>query len=163
MSVSHLVFDFAGTNTGGFRNDIKVDMSAPGAPPDLSFDMATDEGAYMGGTETAAPPLAHFTTALAGCMMTQLREMASRMDIPLGNIGVTGRITWLAEMNGKGPYKAGAGGVELDVTLDTEAPVETQKALLAAAQHACFVEATILNGDTISHGLIVDGERITID
>ena len=40
------MFDFAGTNTGGFRNDIKVDMSAPGAPPDLSFDMATDAVSY---------------------------------------------------------------------------------------------------------------------
>ncbi len=163
MSVGHLVFDFAGTNAGGFRNDIKVDMRAPGAPPGLTFDLTTDEGAYMGGTETAPPPLAHFVTALAGCMMTQLREMASRLNIPVGNIGVTGTVTWLAEMNGNGPYKAGADGVQLDITLDTKVSVETQTTLLVAAQNACFVEATILNGDTISHGLMIDGERIAID
>jgi len=72
-------------------------------------------------------------------------------------------VTWLAELQGRAPYKAAAGGVELDVTLGTEASVEKQKELLAAAQNACFVEATILNGDVISHGLMVDGARIAID
>ena len=36
------------------------------------FELATDEGPFHGGDGTAPPPLALFTAALTGCLMTPL-------------------------------------------------------------------------------------------
>lgn len=163
MTISNLVFDFTGQNQARYRNDITVDMNADAMPGVERFEMATDEGAWMGGDDTAPPPLAHFVTGLAGCLMTQLRLMAKRLDIELGAISVNGRVTWQADSQPDGTYIGGPGGVQLDVELDTPVGADEQRRLLDVATRACFVEQTILNGDVIKHTLVVGDQRIAVD
>lgn len=53
------------------RNDIDVSFKTM----NVTFKLATDEGAFHGGKGTAPPPLALFTTSLCGWIMTQIKPL----------------------------------------------------------------------------------------
>ena len=69
-----VVFQGVGRSTGKMRNDIEVEWPAMKE----RFELATDEGPFHGGDSTAPPPLALFTAALTGCLMTQIRAFSKR-------------------------------------------------------------------------------------
>jgi len=73
-----VTFKCAGNATGKMRNDLDVRMVEPF---EEQFTLATDEGPFHGGDATAPPPLALFVGGLTGCIMTQLRAFAKRMDV----------------------------------------------------------------------------------
>jgi len=60
------------------RNELEVSMVRPFKE---NFSLASDEGAFHGGEATAPPPLALFTGGLTGCIMTQIRAFAKRLDV----------------------------------------------------------------------------------
>ena len=73
-----VTFTCHGQATGKMRNDLDVAMISPMVE---RFTLATDEGPFHGGDATAPPPLALFVGGLTGCIMTQLRAFAKRMDV----------------------------------------------------------------------------------
>ena len=75
-----VIFEGKGVASGKMRNDISVQWPAMKE----SFDLATDEGPFHGGDGTAPPPLALFTAALTGCIMTQIRAFSKRLKINIG-------------------------------------------------------------------------------
>lgn len=148
-----LVFEGVGTSSGKMRNDIRVEW--PGM--EESFDLATDEGPFHGGDGTAPPPLALFTAALTGCLMTQIRAFAKRMKVPLEGVEVRARLHWRGEQEGTEPYVTHPVGFDLDVEMDSAAPLEDRLALLQAAKKGCFIEQTLAQGLAVGHRLR-DGE-----
>lgn len=148
-----VVFQGRGTASGRMRNDIAVCFETTGE----RFELATDEGAFHGGENTAPPPLALFTAALTGCLMTQLRAFAPRMGIALDGLEVTARLHWEGEQEGAGPYVTHPVGFSLDIAMDTPAPARDQHALLAAARRGCFLEQTLAEGVVVGHRLRIDG------
>ena len=135
------------------RNDISVEWPAQGE----SFELATDEGPFHGGDGTAPPPLALFTAALTGCLMTQLRAFAKRLKIEVRDVEVRARLHWEGEQEGMEPYVTQAVGFSLDVDLDTDASAEDQRRLLDAAKKGCFLEQTLAKGLIVDHRLSIDG------
>lgn len=148
-----IVFEGSGRTTGKMRNDIKVDWPAQGE----SFDLATDEGPFHGGDGTAPPPLALFTAALTGCLMTQIRAFSKRLKVPVGTVEVKARLHWYCEAEPGAPYVSHPVGFDLDVDLDSPASLEDQARLLEAAKKGCFIEQTLAQGLQVGHRL-KDGE-----
>ena len=146
-----VIFEGKGVASGKMRNDISVQWPAMKE----SFDLATDEGPFHGGDGTAPPPLALFTAALTGCLMTQLRAFAKRMDIDLRGCEVAARLHWQGEQDGNDPYVTAPVGFDLDVELDTDATTADQKNLLDAAKKGCFIEQTLAQGLQVGHRLKV--------
>ena len=122
-----------------------------------SFELATDEGPFHGGDGTAPPPLALFTAALTGCLMTQIRAFSKRLKIDIRGVEVRSRLHWEGEQEGNEPYVTNPVGFSLDVTLDTDADAEDQRRLLNAAKKGCFREQTLAKGLIVDHRLNVDG------
>lgn len=149
-----IVFEGVGKATGKMRNDISVNWPAM----DESFDLATDEGPFHGGDATAPPPLALFTAALTGCLMTQIRAFSKRMKIPVGEVEVRARLHWQGEQTGNDPYTTAPVGFDLDVDLDSTASPEDQHRLLDAAKKGCFIEATLKQGLEVGHRLRIEGD-----
>jgi Predicted redox protein, regulator of disulfide bond formation len=148
-----VVFEGIGRTTGKMRNDIHVDWPAQGE----SFDLATDEGPFHGGDGTAPPPLALFTAALTGCLMTQIRAFAKRLKIEIGEVEVRARLHWYCEAAPGEPYVSHPVGFDLDVDLDSPASLDDRMRLLDAAKKGCFLEQTLSQGLTVGHRLR-DGE-----
>lgn len=147
-------FTFDARSVGKMRCEVQVDMTTPFGE---SVMVATDEGPEIGGDGTAPSPLALFTGALAGCMMTQLRTFAKRLRIPLDGARITGRTKWVSYVAPREPYDTEPVGFWLDIELDSEASVDDQRRLIAAAKRGCFIEQTLLRPNTIDHRFKIDG------
>ena len=142
-------FDCTGQATGKMRNELSVTMVTP---MEEHFELATDEGPFHGGDASAPPPLALFVGGLTGCIMTQLRAFARRMDVAITDLRVETRVTWRWTPNGR-IYETAPKSFEIDVLLDSPDPMDRQLALIAAAKKGCFVEQTLGTANTIRHRL----------
>jgi len=142
-------FDCTGTATGKMRNELSVRMVEPF---EEHFSLATDEGAFHGGEATAPPPLALFVGGLTGCVMTQIRAFAKRLKVPLTDLQVEVRVIW--DWQPAPPvYGTAPRSFEVDIRIDSDAPLERQRALVAAARKGCFIEQTLGQTNTIRHRL----------
>lgn len=151
-----VIFEGKGVATGKMRNDISVEWPMMKE----SFELATDEGPFHGGDGTAPPPLALFTAALTGCLMTQIRAFAKRLKIDLRGVEVGARLHWKGEQMGNDPYVTDPVSFSLDVEMDCDASPEQQHELLAAAKKGCFIEQSLSKGVIVGHRLRVDNEWV---
>ena len=135
------------------RNDITVNFETMHE----TYELATDEGPFHGGDGTAPPPLALFTAALTGCIMTQIRAFSRRLRIPIGSVSVQARLHWRGEQSGVDPYVTAPVGFDLDIDLDSNATEADQRRLLEASKTGCFIEQTLAQGLTVGHRLKLDG------
>lgn len=154
MKTFDIIFEGTGTMSGKMRNDIKVNFETMNE----TYDLATDEGPFHGGDATAPPPLALFTAALTGCIMTQIRAFSKRLKIPIGSVTVNARLHWQGEQMGRDPYTTSPVGFDLDIDFDSDASRDDQFRLLDAAKKGCFIETTLMQGLEVGHRLQIDGD-----
>ena len=145
----NIVFKGVGRSSGKMRNDISVEWPSMKE----SFNLATDEGPFHGGDGTAPPPLALFTAALTGCLMTQIRAFAKRLDVHIRHVEVSTHLHWEGEQSGDDPYVTAPVAFDLDVDIDSDAAPDDLRRLLAAAKKGCFIEQTLAKGLTVGHRL----------
>ncbi len=158
--VHEVVFRCRGVVEGKMRNALAVKMEKPWAE---NYELATDEGKYLGGEGTAPPPLALFVASLVGCVMTQIRSSAKRLAIPLKDLAVEAVVEWEAHQTGNDPYEATPKGFCLDIDVDCDAPLADVKELIGVARKSCFIEQTLVRTNVIRHRLrSVDGGWVDI-
>jgi uncharacterized OsmC-like protein len=142
-----VTFTCKGQATGKMRNDLAVSMTEP---MEEHFTLATDEGPFHGGDATAPPPLALFVGGLTGCIMTQIRAFAKRMDVGIDDLRVETTVKW-----GWVPkdriYETHPKSFDIDVFLESTSALEDQVALITAAKKGCFIEQTLGQVNTITH------------
>ena len=148
-----VIFEGVGTTGANMRNDISVEWPMMKE----KFELATDEGPFHGGDGTAPPPLALFTAALTGCLMTQIRAFAKRLNIEIAHVEVKARLHWQGEQVGMEPYVTQPVGFSLDVDIDSPADADELKHLLNCAKKGCFIEQTLAQGLIVDHRLKIDG------
>ncbi len=141
-------FDCQGQAVGKMRNELEVSMKLPFE--EGPFVMATDEGSFHGGDATAPPPLALFVAGLTGCIMTQVRAFAKRLDVNLSDLNVVTRVKWDWEAKGK-IYETAPHSFEIDVDIESDDPSEKIVELINAAKKGCFIEQTLGRQNSIRH------------
>ena len=152
-------FTCTGTASGKMRSDLDVRMVRP---MQERFELATDEGAFHGGDATAPSPLALFVGGLTGCIMTQIRAFAKRMDVSLNDLRVETRVEW--DWTAKGRiYETAPRNFEIDILIDSDDPTEDQLALVRAAQKGCFIEQTLGQANRINHRLKMPDGWVAVD
>lgn len=149
-------FELEGYSSGKRRNDVKVGMIEPERL--MVWDLASDEGKFHGGDETAPKPLALFTAGIVTCFMTQLRTFARQCGVSVSGLNTHAKFEWYAQRNGQEPYVAHPNRFVLDIEFETEASLEAQKRLVRVAAKACFAEQ-ILSIDLV-HRLKHGGEWV---
>jgi uncharacterized OsmC-like protein len=141
-------FDCHGHATGKMRNDLSVTMQQPFK--EGPFIMATDEGSFHGGDATAPPPLALFVAGLTGCIMTQIRAFAKRLDVTLNDLDVETRVIWDWQAKGR-IYETAPHSFEIDVLIDSDDDQARVIELIETAKRGCFLEQTLGRANTIRH------------
>lgn len=152
-------FDCRGQATGKMRNELEVHMKLPFE--EGPFVMATDEGSFHGGDATAPPPLSLFVAGLTGCIMTQIRAFAKRLNVSLNNLNVETRVTWNWEAKDR-IYETSPQAFEIDVFIDSEDDDLKVIELINAAKKGCFIEQTLGQANTIRHRMKKGGDWIEI-
>lgn len=154
-----VTFTCAGRAVGKMRNELDVAMTAPMVE---RFSMATDEGPFHGGEASAPPPLAHFIAGLTGCIMTQIRAFAKRMDVKIDDLSVEAEVKWQWTPKGR-IYETAPKSFHIDVLLDSSSPLEDQIALIQAARKGCFVEQTLGQVNSITHRIRTGTGMVAVD
>ncbi|MEM7519530.1 MAG: OsmC family protein [Pseudomonadota bacterium] len=154
-----VTFTCDGQAVGKMRNDLDVRMTEP---MEEHFTLATDEGPFHGGDATAPPPLALFVGGLTGCLMTQLRAFAKRMDVEITDLRVHTTVRWQWTPKGR-IYETAPKSFDIDVFLDSPSPHADQVALIHAAKKGCFVEQTLTQTNKISHRIKTEAGFVTVD
>jgi Predicted redox protein, regulator of disulfide bond formation len=144
-----VAFECTGQAVGKMRNELDVRLALPRQE---SFTLATDEGGFHGGDGTAPPPLALFVGGLTGCIMTQMRAFSRRLGVPIRDLRVETRVEWTWTPTGR-TYETAPHSFAIDVILESDAPLEKQLELIAAAKRGCFIEQTLGRANTIRHRL----------
>lgn len=142
-----VTFKCAGNATGKMRNDLDVRMVEPF---EEQFTLATDEGPFHGGDATAPPPLALFVGGLTGCIMTQLRAFAKRMDVIIDDLQVETTVKWKWMPKGR-IYETEPESFDIDILLSSPSETKRQIELVNAAKKGCFIEQTLSVPNTITH------------
>lgn len=142
-----VTFKCAGNATGKMRNDLDVRMVEPF---EEQFTLATDEGPFHRGDATAPPPLALFVGGLTGCIMTQLRAFAKRMDVIIDDLQVETTVKWKWMPKGR-IYETAPESFDIDILLSSPSETKRQIELVNAAKKGCFIEQTLSVPNTITH------------
>ena len=133
-----VAFDLEAVAVGKRRNDVKVGMIKPERLK--VWDLASDEGKFHGGDETAPKPLALFTAGVVTCFMTQVRTFAKQCGVQVRGLRTNARFEWVAKRQGQDPYTAHPVQFVMEIELDTDSPLEAQQRLIHAAAKGCFAE-----------------------
>lgn len=153
-----VTFKCAGNATGKMRNDLDVRMVEPF---EEQFTLATDEGPFHGGDATAPPPLALFVGGLTGCIMTQLRAFAKRMDVIIDDLQVETTVKWKWMPKGR-IYETAPESFDIDILLSSPSETKRQIELVNAAKKGCFIEQTLSVPNTITHRIKTDQGLINV-
>ena len=153
-----VTFKCAGNATGKMRNDLDVRMVEPF---EEQFTLATDEGLFHGGDATAPPPLALFVGGLTGCIMTQLRAFAKRMDVIIDDLQVETTVKWKWMPKGR-IYETEPESFDIDILLSSPSETKRQIELVNAAKKGCFIEQTLSVPNTITHRIKTDQGFINV-
>ncbi len=152
-------FNCRGQASGKMRNDLSVQMVKPFA--ESPIELATDEGAFHGGDASAPPPLAYFVAGLTGCIMTQIRAFAKRMDVTLNDLSVETRVVWDWQKSGR-VYETAPKSFDIDITIDSTDSDDKVIALINSAKKGCFIEQTLAQSNTVRHYLMRDGKSVEV-
>jgi uncharacterized OsmC-like protein len=134
-------FELTAIALGKRRNEVKTGMAAPFRL--RTWDLASDEAPFHGGEETAPKPLSIFATGILTCFMTQVRTFARDCNVEVRSLSADAAMDWTLQRNGTKPYVASPGRMQIDIRLDTDAPLEAQMSLIKTAAQGCFAEATL--------------------
>lgn len=147
-------FTAEGVCVGKLRNEVTLTAVQPFQ---VTRMLATDEGTFQGGEDTAPTPLEFFLTGLVGCLMTQIRVFAKRLKVDVEDVRVDCRAKWEALPDAVGPYQGRPVGFEIDVDVTSTSDPDQVAELISAARRGCFVEQTLSQANEIVHSLSVNG------
>ena len=99
--------------------------------------LATDEGKFQGGEDTAPTPLEFFLTGLVGCLMTQVRVFAKRLKIDIDDVKVSCHAKWEALSDEVGPYQGRP--VRFEIDMDVTSTADPDRILTEKSQPAAAV------------------------
>ena len=130
-------------------------------PRGSTFEIICDEGPYLGGDDSAPPPLAYFCAGVAFCLMTQLSRYAAIAKLKLKK--ATLRQTTRFFMEGSfltGTIQGGALGVETLVDIESDEPVEKIRELVAIADRSCFASQSMVQPVPTRVRVTLNGEEL---
>ncbi|OGR30352.1 MAG: hypothetical protein A2091_07495 [Desulfuromonadales bacterium GWD2_61_12] len=106
--------------------------------------LIVDQPLAVGGSDAGATPIDHLLAALAGCLATTARIIASQRQLPLHGmaIQIDGALDLLV-LAGKSAGHAGLSGLAIRVSLDAELAAAERSAFLNELRVRCPVYATI--------------------
>jgi len=134
-------------------------------PEDLQkFTVHSDEGARLGGGNTAPTPIGYFLLGAGFCALTQLSRYSEMMKVDIKFARITVRSHFLTEGSVlRETIKGSTDGFELDVEIDSDAPPERVAAVVRNAEAGCFVMQAIKNPTEVRTNVTLNGTAIDVD
>ncbi len=128
------------------------------------YEVFADEGARLGGDNTAPRPLTYFLLSVGFCALTQLHRYSDRMKVTLREQKVTVRSGFRTDGSVlKGTVKASTVGFEIEFDVESDDPPERVAACIRAAEAGCFVMQAIVQPTVVTRTVRLNGQEIDIE
>ncbi len=154
-----VVYETVGRSVGKLRNEISIAWLGAKEGP---WEMATDEGKFHGGEDTAPPPIAYWAAGFTGCLMTQIRAFSKRLGIAIDGVTVKARFEWEGVQTGHEPYVTSPKGFGFDIEFDSDASADDLIRLVEAAKNGCFIDQTMAVANSVGHRLKIGNDWVDV-
>lgn len=134
----------------------------PNLPTWGAFELVCDEGAALGGTDTAPPPLGYLSAGIAFCLLTHLTSFVRAKDMQVDKVRIEQRVnfstTLVSDAEKMGDLKGSCDCVETHVIVEGTEPPEKVRELVAVSENACMAMQSIINATPHSTRVHLNGE-----
>lgn len=130
-----VVLEAASRFTGGMRQEAVVRVVQPAGG---TYTLVCDEGAHMGGEDSAPPPLAFFLGGVVFCLMTKVPQYGNVLRVPIDGVRVRAR--WGMHTEGSaiaGTLRTDPIGLDVTVEVDSPAAIDAVRRVVDTARRAC--------------------------
>jgi len=125
------------------------------------FEVFADEGARLGGENTAPRPLTYFLLSVGFCALTQLHRYSEMMKVSLADAKVTVRSGFRTDGSVlRGTVKARPVDFEVEFDVTSDNPPDRVAACVRAAEAGCFVMQTIIEPTEVTRTVRLNGTAI---
>ncbi len=136
----------------------------PNLPTWGAFELTCDEGAGLGGEDTAPPPLGYLSAGIAFCLLTHLTSFVRAKKMNVDRIRIEQRVnfstTLVTDAEKAGDLKGSCDGVETHVVVEGDEPEESIKELVRVSENACMAMQAIINATPKSAYVHLNGKLI---
>lgn len=137
----------------------------PNIPTFGAFELISDEGTLIGGSDVAPAPLSYLAAGIAFCLLTHLKGYADSQKLKVSSIKVEqimkfeSRIPGMtAEMGGQ--MEGYSNGIETFVLIETDENEITISKMSDVAERACMAAQTVVNAVPASTRLVINGREL---
>lgn len=128
------------------------------------FVVYSDEGAPLGGTNSAPWPIGYFLLGAGFCALTQLSRYSEMMKIEIKNARVVVRSRFRTDGSVlKETIKGSTQGFEIDIEVESEDSPERVAALVRNAEDGCFVMQAIKNPTEVKKNVTLNGAPLDVE
>jgi len=128
-----------------------------------AWRLASDEGPYLDGHDTAPCPLSFLTTGMVASYMNEILALAKQRDITINDISLVQDNFYTMEGSAlKGTMVGGALPVDLEVQIDADVDDGTLNELLVHAVHASPLNGLMRKVHTSLFTLTMNSEEIGV-
>lgn len=128
------------------------------------FEVFADEGARLGGENTAPRPLTYFLLSVGFCSLTQLHRYSEMMKVTLRDPRITVRSGFRTDGSVlRGTVKASTVDFEVEFDVESDDPPERVAACIRAAENGCFVMQAIVEPTDVKRTVRLNGQTLDIE
>lgn len=136
----------------------------PNLPTWSAFSLKCDEGAALGGTDTAPPPLGYLSAGIAFCSLTHLTAFIRSRKLNVSRLIIEQRTNFstslLTAAEGEGDLRGQCGGVETHIVVESDEPPHLIQHLAKIAQGACLAMQALINQTAAQTRVHLNGEEV---
>ncbi|KLU07065.1 hypothetical protein RISK_000866 [Rhodopirellula islandica] len=123
------------------RATVRVDQ-----PQGSTFEIICDEGPYLGGDDSAPPPLAYYSASIAFCLLTQLSRYASIKKLKISRLKLSQETRFSMEGSVlKGTLTGRGVEVITHLEIESEESEETIRKMIEVGENSCFIHQSIMH------------------
>ncbi|WP_108881999.1 OsmC-related (seleno)protein [Anderseniella sp. Alg231-50] len=137
----------------------------PNIPSFGAFEMHSDEGTVIGGSDLAPAPLSYLAAGIAFCLLTHLKGCADSQGLNISSIRVEQKMKFQSRIPGMtadmgGQMEGHSNGLETFVLIETQEDDEVITRMSDIAERACMAAQTVVNAVPASLTVTINGRQI---
>ncbi len=133
-------------------------------PQGSRFRIICDEGPYLGGDDSAPPPLAYYSAALAFCLLTQLSRYATVKKLKIDKLNLRQEMRFAMEGSIIQGTLTGRGvNVVTHIDIKSDEPEERIRKMLEVGENSCFIMQSVVNAVPTSVSASLNGKSLVTE
>ena len=127
------------------------------------YEVFADEGARLGGENTAPRPLTYFLLSVGFCALTQLHRYSDMMKVSLRDAKVTVRSGFRTDGSVlRGTVMASTVDFQVEFDVESDDPPDRVAACIDAAEAGCFVMQAIVQPTEVTRTVRLNGAALDV-